>query len=118
MLQKKQKLFSVILLLSFSLLLYIIYLKKQIPFPIIFFYAVINSITFLFYLKDKRAAESGKWRTPEKTLHFLSILGGWLGANIAQNFIRHKSNKLSFKVIYWVTIILNCAILYLITTLT
>ncbi len=28
------------------------------------------------YIKDKNAAELGKWRTSESTLHTLSLLGG------------------------------------------
>jgi uncharacterized membrane protein YsdA (DUF1294 family) len=33
----------------------------------------------MIYAKDKRAAEWGKWRTSESTLHTVSLIGGWPG---------------------------------------
>lgn len=65
-------------------------------------------ITFLVYWKDKRAAVKGTWRTPEKTLHLLSLLGGWPGALIAQRMLRHKSRKFKFQFIFWLVVIMNC----------
>jgi len=64
------------------------------------------------YSKDKSAAEWGTWRTSESTLHTLSLLGGWPGAALAQSFLRHKSKKVSFRITYWITVILNCGCLY------
>jgi len=71
---------------------------------------------FIIYAKDKNAAEWGEWRTSESTLHILSLLGGWPGAKIAQSFLRHKSKKISFRVIYWVTVAANCGALYWLIT--
>ncbi|WP_232012657.1 DUF1294 domain-containing protein [Vibrio aphrogenes] len=65
-------------------------------------------ITFLVYWKDKRAAVKGAWRTPEKTLHLLSLLGGWPGALMAQRMLRHKSRKFKFQFIFWLVVIMNC----------
>jgi uncharacterized membrane protein YsdA (DUF1294 family) len=45
-------------------------------------------IAIIMYAKDKNAAEWGRWRTPEITLHLLSLLGGWPGAGIAQSYLR------------------------------
>ena len=56
---------------------------------------------------DKKAAQTGQWRTPENSLHMLSLFGGWPGALFAQNQLRHKSKKQPFKAILWFTIILN-----------
>lgn len=64
--------------------------------------------TFLLYFKDKKAAQKGKWRTPESSLHVCSLLCGWPGALIAQTKLRHKSSKTFFKVYYWLTVLLNC----------
>ena len=74
-------------------------------------YAVLSLITFLAYWKDKAAAQAGRWRTPESTLHTLSLLGGWPGAVLAQQWLRHKSSKTEFRVLFWGTVLLNVAVL-------
>ncbi|MEZ9039947.1 MULTISPECIES: DUF1294 domain-containing protein [unclassified Vibrio] len=72
-------------------------------------YLVIGFVTFFVYAKDKRAAINGNWRVPEKTLHTFSIAGGWLGALIAQEKLRHKTQKQPFRSIYWLTVVINVA---------
>ncbi|CAK1850943.1 DUF1294 domain-containing protein [Vibrio crassostreae] len=72
-------------------------------------YLVIGLVTFFVYAKDKRAAINGNWRVPEKTLHILSFAGGWLGALIAQDKLRHKTQKQPFRAIYWLTVVINVA---------
>ncbi|MDH5919674.1 DUF1294 domain-containing protein [Vibrio splendidus] len=72
-------------------------------------YLVIGVVTFFVYAKDKRAAINGNWRVPEKTLHILSVAGGWLGALIAQEKLRHKTQKQPFRAIYWLTVVINVA---------
>ena len=72
-------------------------------------YLVIGIVTFFVYAKDKRAAINGNWRVPEKTLHAFSVAGGWLGALIAQDKLRHKTQKQPFRAIYWVTVAMNVA---------
>ncbi|WP_102312978.1 DUF1294 domain-containing protein [Vibrio cyclitrophicus] len=72
-------------------------------------YLVIGVVTFFVYAKDKRAAINGNWRVPEKTLHILSVAGGWLGALIAQDKLRHKTQKQPFRAIYWLTVAMNVA---------
>ena len=74
-------------------------------------YVVISLIAFAAYALDKSAAQDGRWRTPENTLHLLALLGGWPGALVAQDRLRHKSSKTSFLVIFWMTAALNCAVL-------
>ena len=72
-------------------------------------YLVIGVVTFFVYAKDKRAAIHGNWRVPEKTLHIFSVAGGWLGALIAQDKLRHKTQKQPFRAIYWLTVFINVA---------
>ncbi len=74
-------------------------------------YLVVSFFTFLAYAIDKAAAENKRWRTPESTLHFWALMGGWPGALLAQKSFRHKSKKESFQNIFWVTIIINCVAL-------
>ncbi len=63
----------------------------------------------MMYAKDKAAAQSGDWRTPESTLHLLSMFGGWVGAMVAQTYLRHKSQKPEFRMTYYLTVIINLA---------
>ena len=60
---------------------------------------------------DKSAARSGGWRTQESTLHGLSLIGGWPGALIAQQVLRHKSRKEEFRFVFWLTVVINVCVL-------
>jgi uncharacterized membrane protein YsdA (DUF1294 family)/cold shock CspA family protein len=112
----RQKIFSILLFISFWCAIYFLYSYKYIPVIIIGLYAILSILAFLLYAKDKNAAEWGAWRTQESTLHTIALLGGWPGAAIAQSFLRHKSKKLSFRITYWITVCINSAVLYSLTT--
>jgi uncharacterized membrane protein YsdA (DUF1294 family)/cold shock CspA family protein len=78
-------------------------------------YLVMSLTTYIFYYFDKSAAQKGEWRTQESTLHLLALFGGWPGALVAQQRLRHKSIKRSFRTVFWITIALNsCAFIVLI----
>jgi uncharacterized membrane protein YsdA (DUF1294 family) len=70
-------------------------------------YAGLSVITFVVYAIDKSAARRKGPRTPERTLHLLSLAGGWPGALLAQRWLRHKSAKASFRRVFWVTVVVN-----------
>ena len=91
-------------------------LAGKIPPFILAFYIVASLLTFIMYAVDKSAAKKGKWRTQENTLHLLSLAGGWPGALVAQQKLRHKSMKRSFRSVFWVTVLLNCAVLVWLVT--
>ena len=76
---------------------------------VIAWYVILGVITYGMYAKDKAAAQNGDWRTPESTLHLLSTLGGWVGALLAQTYLRHKSQKPEFRVTYYLTVVVNMA---------
>ncbi|BDR33818.1 hypothetical protein PDY_08660 [Photobacterium damselae subsp. damselae] len=82
----------------------------KIPLFLFVIYCVMSLVTFLFYWKDKRAAVRGEWRIPEKTLHIMELACGWPGALVAQQTLRHKSQKQPFKLILWMAIVANSAI--------
>ncbi|MFT4243643.1 MAG: cold shock and DUF1294 domain-containing protein [Acidovorax sp.] len=71
----------------------------------------VNLLTFWVYAADKNAAKQQRWRVPENNLHLLSLLGGWPGAWLAQQSMRHKSSKREFRVVYWLTVAVHCAAL-------
>lgn len=50
---------------------------------------------------------TGSWRVPENTLHLLALLGGWPGALYAQQTLRHKTQKTSFRIVFWMTVLAN-----------
>lgn len=109
--ERQNATFPVIGITIFFAILIVSVLTAKIPDWILALYFVASLLTFVMYTVDKRAAKKGTWRTPESTLHFLSLVGGWPGALIAQRKLRHKSTKQPFRSIYWVTVILNCGAL-------
>ncbi|MFD0727490.1 DUF1294 domain-containing protein [Lysobacter brunescens] len=70
-------------------------------------YAVMSIVAFVAYGMDKAAANAGRRRTPESTLHLLGLACGWPGALLAQRLFRHKSRKREFQVVFWVTVAIN-----------
>jgi len=70
-------------------------------------YAGASVLCFAAYALDKSAARKGAWRTSESTLLMLGLLGGWPGAIVAQQWLRHKSSKASFRSAFWGTVIVN-----------
>jgi uncharacterized membrane protein YsdA (DUF1294 family)/cold shock CspA family protein len=93
----------------FLLLVGISVATLKVPPLILGVYILASLVTFAAYAKDKTAAKRGGWRTQESTLHLLSLVGGWPGALVAQQKLRHKSKKQSFRAAFWITVILNCA---------
>jgi len=71
---------------------------------------VMSLLTFGLYAWDKRQAGRSGWRVPEKRLHVMSLLGGWPGALIGQRWLRHKSIKTRFRVVFLGTVLLHLAI--------
>jgi uncharacterized membrane protein YsdA (DUF1294 family) len=64
----------------------------------------------LYVLCDRQACrKKGRWRIPEAPLHLLALIGGWPGVILAQQQLRHKSRKQSFRFVFWITVMLNCA---------
>ncbi|TLU65300.1 DUF1294 domain-containing protein [Thalassotalea litorea] len=99
--------FSIYLAFFFlvSLTFYSIY--AGISLTLVFIYLGLSVFTYLMYGWDKHKAQHGGWRTSESTLHLFALFGGWPGATIAQQLIRHKSKKKEFRLFFWVTVILN-----------
>ncbi|CAO1662923.1 DUF1294 domain-containing protein [Halomonas sp. MES3-P3E] len=77
--------------------------------PIVAFYAVISMLAYITYAIDKKAAINNRRRVSEKTLHLLGVVGGWPGAFLAQQRLRHKTQKTAFQVTFWLTVIVNLA---------
>ena len=70
-------------------------------------YAGASLVAFAAYASDKAAALAGRWRVSEASLHLLGLAGGWPGAILAQQLLRHKSSKASFRATFWASVAFN-----------
>ncbi len=69
---------------------------------------VVNLITFGYYGLDKLlASRSWNFRIPERVLHMLNAVGGSPAALLAMRVFRHKTAKVSFRVFFWVIVVLQ-----------
>ena len=83
----------------------------KLPRQILGIYFGASCLAFLAYWIDKSAARNDRWRIRESTLHLFELLGGWPGALVAQRLLRHKTQKPSFQVAFWITVVVNCCAL-------
>lgn len=85
--------------------------RDQLPALAVGAYGGLSVVALAAYRADKAAAQQGRWRTPESTLHLIGLLGGWPGALVARPLFRHKTRKQPFVTAFWLTVIVNCAAL-------
>lgn len=64
-------------------------------------------ITFVVYGLDKGAAKLNTWRVSERTLHLMSLLGGFGGAALGLIFWQHKFRKGTFVVVILVSALIH-----------
>jgi uncharacterized membrane protein YsdA (DUF1294 family)/cold shock CspA family protein len=83
----------------------------KLPVIIILIYIAMGIITYYIYSEDKDSAINNEIRTSEKKLLKLSLLGGWIGALVAQQRFRHKTKKASFQMDFWITVFINILLL-------
>lgn len=100
-----------VLFFGMALLLVVLTALEQLPVWVPGVYFILSVITYFAYSQDKTAARRGRWRTPESTLHVLALIGGWPGALLAQEWLRHKSKKREFRAVFWSTVIVNLLLL-------
>lgn len=89
-------------------------LTEAVPWPILViggYIFAISVVTFLAFVSDKNYAVVGATRTREKTLLFLVVIGGTLGAALAMHRFRHKTKKVSFLSKFIVVVIIQAAII-------
>lgn len=103
--------FSIYLAATFLATIILAAVFKQFPQNLVFGYFCFSILTFISYAIDKEKAKRGAWRIPESTLHLLSFLGGWPGAVLGQQLLRHKSKKQPFRTIFWLSVITNISAL-------
>lgn len=66
---------------------------------LIFLYLlIINAVSLLLMLADKRCAQKDLWRIPEKTLFTAALFGGSIGSILGMYWFRHKTRHWYFVV--------------------
>ena len=78
------------------------------PLPLVV-YPAMSVVTFTLYADDKLKAKRGEWRIPEHTLHLCELAGGWPGGFAAQRVLRHKSQKPSYQIEFWIIVAIHYA---------
>lgn len=63
---------------------------------ILLYLLIVNAVSFLLMLVDKRKAQKNLWRIPESTLLLSAAIGGSLGALAGMYKFRHKTKHLKF----------------------
>jgi len=86
-------------------------IEGKLPPIVIVIYIAMGILTYYIYAEDKDSAINNERRTSEKHLLKLSLLGGWIGALLAQQKFRHKTKKTSFQMSFWITVFFNILIL-------
>ena len=77
------------------------------------FIIIMSFIALIAYKKDKEKAKSGQIRTKEKVLLFLSGFGGACGAFIARKKYHHKTEKIYFSIVIYLSLVLEILVLAL-----
>jgi len=80
---------------------------------LLFYLAAINLLAYAVYWLDKRRAQRGGRRVPERELLLWAAAGGSLGAWLAMRRLRHKTRKLSFRAAFFGIVAAQVVGLYL-----
>ena len=72
---------------------------------------VISIVGFILPPIDKSRAKRGMWRTPEKTLFIVSLLGGAVAMYISMRIFRHKTLHKRFMIGIPLIIVLHIALI-------
>jgi uncharacterized membrane protein YsdA (DUF1294 family)/cold shock CspA family protein len=94
---------------AFCVAYFVVALLWRVPSWVAPAYLAASLVCFASYAIDKSAATAGRWRVAENTLLALGLAGGWPGAIVAQQLLRHKSSKASFRSAFWATVAVNVA---------
>ncbi len=105
------KAFSIALSFIFLSLLIMGYVNHLVSINLLAVYVVASVATFIVYAWDKYQALRQGHRISEKTMHALTLIGGWPGALIAQQWLRHKTLKKPFRRWFWLGMVANTSAL-------
>lgn len=66
-------------------------------------------VALVAYFRDKKLAVKGKERTKEKTLLFLAVFFGSVGAFLGRILAHHKTDKVYFSIVIYFSMLLQAA---------
>tara|TARA_Y100001956_G_C4119404_1_gene186588 strand:+ start:565 stop:1170 length:606 start_codon:yes stop_codon:yes gene_type:complete len=66
-----------------------------------------STITYLVYAVDKQAQHTGGVQIPNIAFYVLNLCGGWPGALFAQSIMHHKYTNLDFRLLFWLSTLIN-----------
>jgi uncharacterized membrane protein YsdA (DUF1294 family) len=81
------------------------------PATLLLLLVFVNLLALLAMYKDKRRAEYGQHRIPERTLLQIAFCGGSLGALVGQQIFRHKTAKQPFRAYLFAIGLLHVAVM-------
>ncbi len=73
----------------------------------------ISLASFGTYGYDKAIAGRNVTRVPEVVLHLLTLLGGTLGSFLGMQIFRHKTQKRSFRLVFWAIVAIQVVVIIL-----
>lgn len=62
----------------------------------IYYFVIINAVSFITMYIDKKRAETHKWRIPEARLFILAAMFGSIGSLAGMRIFRHKTKHMKF----------------------
>ena len=101
---------SLAILVAFALLLAFVAVTRGVPLWAELLYVGASALSFALYAVDKAAAIDKRDRISESMLLSLGLVGGWPGAIVAQQVLRHKTSKLTFRIRFWLSVAANVAL--------
>jgi len=107
---------SYVVLVTFATAISVVTAIGELPWWVAALYLATSIASYIAYASDKSAAQTRQWRVSESALLGLGLLGGWPGAIVAQQRLRHKTQKASFRQAFWGTVVLNVLVLAVMTT--
>lgn len=75
---------------------------------LLIYFAIINIITLILYIADKKKAIKNQWRIPEATLIAFPFLGGFVGGLVGMFKFRHKTKHIKFLLLVPLSAIIWC----------
>ena len=75
---------------------------------------IVNLTAFFLYGIDKKRAIKQKWRSSEKTLILIAVIGGSVGAICGMQVFRHKTKHIKFKFGLPAILIVQLGIVYMV----
>ncbi len=73
---------------------------------------IASAITFLVYGVDKMQSRTGGSRVPESVLHWLALVGGFIGGWAGRWVFRHKTRKGFFALILVLSTAIHAGVVY------